>query len=116
MNWRQEGGEETPVMSSQPCLRSMLPPRSMFGSMAMQRLGISVKALGSDYCERPMGMSLVWAASWDHVGVQGLCRIGPSPVAIWRPGPIMVALRRVGPAPHLYSTEILALVAMVWVS
>lgn len=53
-----------------------------------------------------MWTPLVWAATWDHVDVQGLHRADPVP----HPS-LAVAL----PAPHLRTAE-LALVAWVWES
>lgn len=57
-----------------------------------------------------------WDSHQGPCGCPGEWSFPSLAVALWRSGPIMVALRRVGPASHLDSTEDLARVAIVWVS
>jgi hypothetical protein len=41
-----------------------------------------------------MQTSLVWAAVWDHIDVQGLYRAGPLvPAVFWRDGPTFYQLQ-----------------------
>jgi hypothetical protein len=48
---------------------------------------------------KAMQISLVWAATWDHIDIQGLCKVGP-----WRAGSTSHWLQHLGkqtPTPHL---------------
>lgn len=41
---------------------------------------------------KTMQMSLVRAPAWNQVDVQGLCRGGPAPHWVWRPGELTLPL------------------------
>lgn len=59
-----------------------LPLKAMSGSMNMKQQGLC-QYLWFRLPLKTIQMPLVWAATWDHIDVQELCRTGPATQWVW---------------------------------
>lgn len=65
--------------------QSILLLKAMTGSMAMQQQG-AASTFVAHITTKDYGDALVWAVTWDHIDIQGLCRAGSTPHWLWHAG------------------------------